>query len=467
MKNFLTNNLRFILCFIVVLGVARFIYATSFKDNISLFNSSYAETAYQNYYIEKNDFYARSWGPVAVTILSGLKEFAPKNYTTFIWRVGLFISYGVIIYFLLNLIAEFNLPLQQNNKDPTRLWSIILVFITLQLSAAIYAISNGGGEIFTALCIIGHFYFFCKKKYFIASIFIIVGIYFKLHSVVFAFPYFVFAICSRHHRQYLKYIFIVGTVVALISYPIQGLKYGSLYPFSMIFSVVEQSNTVPIWSQEIFNPTTLINKILYGFQLEKGASSVTDKHTVPPITSVIVSLFTLLFILSNILAGFILSRFEYRWKNDGQLRFLYLFFFQVIIGFLFLIFSVDVAITHLLIPLISIYAPIFLFSATIHKFNDIDNIKIRFIVIYFIGLTLVGGFLPLSIIANIMPYDLIDKIVGAHTNHIGQYGRFIWYHFPLLGLLIIAYVSYSYSKFYLEKNIRLTHESEIRKELQE
>jgi len=112
----------------------------------------------------------------------------------------------------------------------------------------------------------------------------------------------------------------------------------------------------------------------------------------------------------------------------------------------------EVAIQSLLIPLISIYAPIFLFSATIHKFNDIDNIKIRFIVIYFIGLTLVGGLLPISIIHPIMPYDLIDKIVGDHTSHIGQYGRFIWYHFPLLGLLIIAYVSYSYSKKILKKS---------------
>jgi len=87
-----------------------------------------------------------------------------------------------------------------------------------------------------------------------------------------------------------------------------------------------------------------------------------------------------------------------------------------------------------------------------NKFNDIDIFKIRFIAIYFIGLTLAGGLLPMSIIATIMPYDLIDKIVGDHTNHISQYGRFIWYHFPLLGLFIIAYVSYSYSKFYLKKS---------------
>ena len=158
MKIFLINNVRIILCFILVLGVARFIYATSFKDGVSLFSpSSHAEKTYQRYFIEKRT--DRSWGPVAVTIISGIKEFTPKNYTTFIWRLGLFISYGVIIYFLLNLISEFNLLLQQNNKDPTHLWSIILVFVTLQSSGAILSITNGGSAIFTALCIIGHYYF--------------------------------------------------------------------------------------------------------------------------------------------------------------------------------------------------------------------------------------------------------------------------------------------------------------------
>ena len=241
----------------------------------------------------------------------------------------------------------------------------------------------------------------------------------------------------------------VGAIVSLISYPIQGIMYGSLYPLSIIFSVVNQSSdTIPIWSQEIFNPLSLINKMINGFKIEKSGTPFYD---ISPLIGVIISLFTILLILSNVLVGFILSRFEYRWKNNDQLRFLYLFFFQVIIGFLYLIFSVVVSIQHMLIPLISIYAPIFLFSATIHKFSDVDNIKIRFIVIYFIGLTLIGGFLPISIVNIIIPYDLIDKIVGDHTNHIGQYGRFIWYHVPLLGLLIIAYVSYSYSKFYLKK----------------
>ena len=397
---------------------------------------------------ENKEFQERQWGPITVILIGGIKKLFPENYSSFIWRLGLFISFGIIIYFLVNLISEFKMILLKNN---TNLWGILLIIVSLQSSSAIYDITNGDVKILTALFVIGHFYFFCKKKYFVSSIFIIIGIYFKFHPIVFAFPYFVFSICSQNHRQYIFYLFIVGTVVSLISYPIQGIMYGSLYPLSIIFSVVNQSSdTIPIWSQEIFNPLSIINKMINGFQIEKSHKSIYD---ISSSISVIISLFTILLILSNILVGFILSRLEYRWKNDDQLRFIYLFFFQVIIGFLYLIFSMDLSIQHLLIPLISIYAPIFLFSATIHKFNDVDNIKIRFIVIYFIGLTLVGGFLPISIVNIIIPYDLIDKIVGNQTNHIGQYGRFIWYHVPLLGLLIIAYVTYSYSKFYLKKVI--------------
>jgi hypothetical protein len=445
------NYLTIIVCFTLALAAARFIYSTTLQSDNLLFNPTYAEKSYDNYFVEKNEYAARSWGPIAIYMLSGLKKIALEDFSAFIWRLGLFISYGIIIYFFYKIISEFNLLSQQNNKDPTYFWNIILVFITLQSTAAIHNIVNGAGEIYSALCIVGHFYFFYKKKYSIASIYIVIGVYFKLQAIVFAFPYFIFAIFSSQHREYIKYILIFGVIFAIISYPIQGLRYGSLYPFSMIFSVVEQSpNTIPIWSQEIFNPTTLINKILYGFQIEKSYSSVAGKHTLPLITSVIISVFTLLFILSNALAGFVLSRFEYRWKSNDQLRFVHLFLFQVIIGFLFLVFSVDVAIVHLLVSVISIYAPIFLFSSTIHQFNDLDRLKIRFIIIYIIGLILVGGFIPISMIASIMPYDLIDKIVGVSTKNLGQYGKFIWYHFPLFGILIIAYVSYYYSKLYLK-----------------
>ena len=123
----------------------------------------------------------------------------------------------------------------------------------------------------------------------------------------------------------------------------------------------------------------------------------------------------------------------------------------MIIGFIYLAFSPDISIQHLLNSLISIYAPIFLFSATIHKFGDINNFNIGVIVIYLIGLTFMGGLLPISIVNIIIPYDLIDKIVGDETIYMNQFTRFIWYQVPLFGLLIISYVTYSYSRYVLKK----------------
>ena len=186
MNIFSLKNLRIILFLILILGICRFIYATSFKEGVSLFNQSYAEAAFDDYYVNKN--IDRSWGPITVILISGIKNIVSENYTTFIWRIGQFISYTMIIYFLVKIISEFKLLLQNNN---TQIWYLIIIFVSFQSAGAIYNINNGGGEIFTALCILGHFYFFYKKKYFISSIFIIVGIYFKFHPVVFAIPFFI------------------------------------------------------------------------------------------------------------------------------------------------------------------------------------------------------------------------------------------------------------------------------------
>ena len=445
--NILKNNLKIFLYLIIFLGVCRFIYATSFKDSNALYDLSYAEKTYESHIIDHDsdiEFNGRKWGPISIILISGVNKFLPENYSSLYWRLALLISYFFIIYFLLNLISEFKLLYNYNNN---RVWSSILLVCALQSSGAIYDITNGDLKIITALSIIGHFYFFCKKKYFISTIFIIFGIYYKFLPIIFAFPYLIFAVASKNHKRYFVYLFIVCLIFSVISFPIQGLIYGSLYPLSIIYSVFDQtSNSIPIWSQEIFNPLSLINKILYGFEIEKSISS---RFELSSTITTIISLSTILLILINGFAGFVLSRFENKWENSDQLRLIHLFFFQVIIGFLYLILSVDVSIQHLLIPLISIYAPIFLFSATIHKFNDLDRDKIKFIILYFIGLIFIGGLLPISIVNTIMPYDLIDNIVSNNTSHIGEYGRFIWYHIPLIGIIIIAYVSFFYSRNYI------------------
>jgi len=471
MNKILKNNIWIILlCFILFLGAARFIYSTSLKGNVSLFNPSHAIKSIINSDITDFDnykFHNRRWGPIAVgVVVSGIKKFDPevitkkeyllwpkssrKSYPSFVWRLAQFISYAISIHLLLSLISVFKSQSQENKTylqgNKTYLWSVILIFVSFQSSAAIYDITNAGGGMFTAFFIIAHYYFFSIKKYFFASLFILIGIYFKLHPVVFAFPYFVFACFSKNHRKYIYYLFLVGSIIAIVSYFIQGLVYGSLYPLAVIFNIgAEPFSSAPIRNQEVITIISLIYKIINGFQINNYIFIESKAITF------VTYLFLILFFFSNILAGYILAKLEYRWKNNDQLRLMYIFFFQVIVGFLYLIFSFDISIEHLLNSSVSIYAPIFLFAVTIHKFNNFNNIRIiGFVIFYFIGLALVGGLLPISIVTMIIPFDLIDNLVGDSTGQIGSYGRFIWYHVPLLGLLIIALVTYFYLKYLLK-----------------
>ena len=428
------------LCLVIFLGFFRFIYATSIKNDTSLFKTTYFEkrVASSLGYENQNE-YKRLWGPASVVIITSIDKIVPKESKSFSIRVFLFISYAALIFFLINILSEFKIF---NNSPNFYIWYFIIVFIMFQSSAAIYNINNGGGEIITSLSIIGHFYFFYKKKYLIAAIFIIFGIYFKLHPVVFAFPYFVFAVFSINHRKYLFYLIFIGFIVAIISYFIQGLKYGSLYPISIIFSILNQSSsTIPIWSQEIFNPLSLINKLLNDFNIE---NSFSNKYQLTETMSLIIIIFTVSFILINIILGIILSKLELQWNNNNNNRLKDIFLFQVVIGFFYLIFSLDISIEHLLNSLITIYAPIFLFSINFNSFKDLDLKKYIFILFYIIGLSFTGLLIPISILNLFVPYELIDKIIGYNTASVSNYGKFIWYHFPLLGIFIISIVSYYY-----------------------
>jgi hypothetical protein len=326
---------------------------------------------------------------------------------------------------------------------------VILLVLSFNSTSAIYNITNGGGETLTALSIVGHFYFFWKRKFLLSAIFIVCGIYFKLHPIVFAFPFFIFSACSKTHRSYIVYLFSTAIFMSIFSYFLEGWKYGSLYPFSMIFSMSIDSSTgntyFPIGSPEVFHPLALLNKIIYGFDSVRQVSS----FYITPTTKKIASLFTIFLFLGNIIAGFVLSRLENHWENNDQLRLLHLFLFQVIVGFLFLMFSMDISIDHLNLALVSIYAPIFLFSATIHRPNDFNGHKTVCIAGYILGITLVGGLLPLRFILPILPLEWLDKISGLHNV---PYAGFIWYQIPLLGIFIIAYVSYSYSRYLLKNN---------------
>jgi hypothetical protein len=458
------NFLVFCMGCILILGAARFTYSISGQP---LFKPSYAEFAHLRM-IDGNS--ERQWGPLFIVLINGAKKLAPdgnqrgveryckslenfyescNSYTGLIWRAGLLVAYGLIIYFLLRLISEFKTLLTGNAASNNYFWNFFLVFIALQSTPAILVILVGGGEILTAFFIIGHFYYFLKKKYLVSALLVVFGVYFKLHPVVFVFPYFIFAVFSKHHRQYIFYLLTISSIVGCISFFIQGWLNGSLYPFSMILSVVmstiEKSNSViPIWSAELINPTALLNKMFNGFQFATRGSD----NAFPLSTRIITYCFTLLFVLGNAFVGYRLSKLENEWKNNNQLRFLHLFIFQVIVGFIFVTCSVDVGMVHLPLMLISIYFPIFLFAATINSIYEINSFQIRCLLIYLFGLSLTGGLLPTSIVVRFLPIEWLNKLSG---NFVNDYEGYYWYQIPLLGLVIIGFVSYYYSKYLLNR----------------
>ena len=449
---------------ILILGAARFVYSMSGQ---SLFASSYAEHVHLTMNEGNTE---RKWGPLFIVLINGVKKLAPDgnqrgierycqslenyyenchSYTSLIWRAGLLVAYGLIIYFLLKLLSEFKSLLAGNAASNNYFWNCFLVFVALQATPVILVILVGGGEILTAFFIIGHFYYFLKKKYLVSALLIVFGVYFKLHPVVFAFPYFIFAAFSRYHRQYLFYLLTISFVLGFISFFIQGLLNGSLYPFSMILSVVsstaEKSNAViPIWSAELINPTALLNKMINGFQFATRG----EGEVFPLSTRIITYSFTLLFVLGNAFVGYKLSKLENEWKNNNQLRLLHLFVFQVIVGFIYLTCSVDVGMVHLPLILISIYFPIFLFAATINNIDEINSFQIRCILIYLIGLSLTGCLLPTSIVLRFLPIEWFNTLSG---NLINGYEGYYWYQIPLLGLIIIGFVSFYYSRYLLKR----------------
>ena len=104
MKIALKNSLCILFFLVLLLGVFRFIYSTTYKDNVSLFKPTHAIKNTVKSYVIGNEEGAenihRRWGPVSVALVSGIEKFIPKNYKPLIWRLVLFVSYGFSIYFL-------------------------------------------------------------------------------------------------------------------------------------------------------------------------------------------------------------------------------------------------------------------------------------------------------------------------------------------------------------------------------
>jgi len=370
----------------------------------------------------------RKWGPLFVALMIGVGRLPMAERTlSGALRLALFALYGVTVYLLSRLFSTVAWPWTAAETAWRR---TILIVLCLQSSAAIYAIANGMGEIVTAFCVVGHFYCFSQRRYRAAAILMAIGIYFKLYPIVFAFPYFVFSALSREHRRYCRDLAVAGMATAVISLIISGWKFGFFYPLSMIASVMTDADLIPILSREVFSPISVVARAAGSFKVRPvDAQAIAIARTVAPV-------FSIMLIASTAAAAVWLKRAERTWR-DERMRQTALLIFQTVIGFLMMVFSMDVSITLLLPILVSLYAPLWLFPEPLAQPHHRGLATVAGAA-FAAGTILVGNLIPLSFVFRIVPLAMLDRMAGNSPVALIDIEKYNWYAIPLVGLGLLA-----------------------------
>ena len=445
-----------LLCFLFLMGALRFFYSTSFKHEGILTTETYLEKKIDSLSDPDTLERKRTWGPSSKLLYDSIEKYFPNIVSTaLIWRLILFLSFFFIIYYTNKIMNDFR---KLFNKKDSLFWSLLLVFAFFQSSGAIYEIKNGGGEIILGLTLIGNFYYYYKKKFFIASLFIIFGIFFKITPLIFLFPYFVYSLISKDGRKYIYYLLCIGLFFSIISYPVQGFFLGSLYPISILINVLDQttSNPIPIWSLEVFNPLSLINKIIYGFQLDKAGINISGSlvgtapiYDIPRLTLFISKIFFLFLFIILLLSSFFLKVFY----HNEKMRLFYLLVFQNIIGYTFFIFGVDFSIGCFVLIVLNIFFPLFFISILFDDLSKIRLLDLSIVFLYIVGLSLIGNLIPISFLEFFIPYVFFDNLTNYETTKIiGSFGSYNWYAIPLFGISLIFLCFIFLLKIFNKKN---------------
>ncbi len=296
---------------------------------------------------------------------------------------------------------------------------LLFVGFALQSTAAIYAISDGMGELVTAWCIAAHFVLFLDRRFWAAALVVWLGVYFKVHPIVFVFPYAIFALLSRESRRYLAASAACGLLVAAIAIVGGGWRYGFLYPLTLVRSVVSDADLIPILSKEVFGPMSVVARLASGFRVRGvDAAALALARRIAPV-------FTALLIGSTATAGVALARRERRgWTEEERCRAIAAF--QAAIGFLMFAFSLDVSWGLLLPILVSVYAP-FWFA-----------LSPGIVTLFLAGSVLAGNLLPLSLLLRVVPFGWFDAIAGNAPAALIPHEKYVWYELPMLGVLCVC-----------------------------
>ena len=424
------------LTLLVVLSAMRFLYAVSVSP-ATWQGTTYMELVYDQQTSRaasssqlsvRDDTLKRKWGPVFIAVMSGLERLPiDRPSLGLLLRVSLTLIYLATALLLARLFFDVAWPW---SSMETLARTALLLVLCFQSSAAIYAIANGMGEIVTAFSVVGHFYLFSKRRFAAAAWLVMFGVYFKLYPVVFAFPYLLFSMLSSRHRRYCLHLFTSGLVIALLSVPVAGWRFGFFYPMSIVGSVVTDTDVVPILSKEVFGPVSLVARAASAFRVRAvDARALAIARTLSP-------MFSVLLVLTTALAATVLWRMERRWDKDRLSRTVALLLFQGTIGFLMFAFSMDMSITLLLPMMISLFAPLWLWMEPLGGTRRPGTGATA--ILFALGSIAIGNLIPLSWLFRILPLAWLDRIAGNAPGELIDLEKYIWYDIPLVGVVLLA-----------------------------
>lgn len=372
----------------------------------------------------------RRWGPLFVMAFGALQTLhLPAPVFHAIQRVFLVLVYAFMLYLLVRMCGP---PEWVGAPVQAAVCKATLIFLGLQSTAAIYSISIAGIEVLLGCCVLGHLYFFERKQYFVAGVFIWLGVYLKLWPLVFVWPYVLFSLLSRAHRRYLPSLILSWLVVAAAALPL-GWRWGFFYPVTMVYDILSGAGGMvpPANNREVFGLVFFLSRLHAGFAAD--APELSDPNLLRTITTIA----TAVLLVSTSAAAVMLARAEKRWR-DGRDRGVALLIFQSVLGFLAVSFAVDVSLAHLVF-----YVMVSLYSVVLLAGNR--ALEPRWSVMWVLagvsfglGLVLAGGLLPLSVLFRIIPLGWLDGLAGNAPDELMPYEKYIWYQIPLAGIYLTA-----------------------------
>lgn len=403
----------------LLLGIARFVVSIV-KDPQRWVSQTYIESVHET---ADSINPKRRWGPLSpamMAVVESVPDAIPKGLLV---RLILGVFYAWMLYMLV-------LWGREERRFTCR--DALIVALGLQATSTIYSFTNGNAEIITAACIVGHSFFFVRRRYALAALVICLGVYYKLHPIVFAFPYFVFSALSAAHRRYCAYVIVFGLAVGLACVPIAGWENGLFYPLSMVRSVSSDAEIIPIVSKEVFAPIFFVTRALTSFQVRQPDAELIS------LTMRLTSVASFLFAALTVIAAVVLWRKERRWNTTQEPRNYALLVFDATIGFVFFACAVDFSLFHLMLISLALVAPLWLLLDEDCRLRLSRGTSALAGALYAAGSVAIGTVVPLSVLFRLLPLGVLDRLTGNAAASLIPHEKYVWYQIPMFGLLCIV-----------------------------